>query len=259
MKKLVVVVSACMLMAVGSKAQGRLEAGFRFNPQFTAILNKEDADAGNELNPETHFTARSFGVGFMYNISNSIGLGADVLFSREGQAFSGYITGTSVNQEAYTAVIDKQTFLNNELVLGDYKALAELNYVKVPVMLSLGSDKSKKVFFSVLAGPQFNFLVNVAQEVNGKDLEYPYTNIEAKDLYKPVTYSGMLAIGGGLNVGPHLVLSARLRADYGFTDAEKKDVMISYLGTPSTRFYSTNRGAAHTLTGGLMIGLDIKI
>ena len=111
----------------------------------------------------------------------------------------------------------------------------------------------------MLVGPQFNFLEGVAQEVNDEDLEYPNSNIKPTDLYKTVTINGVLALGGGFNLTPNLVLSARLRFDYGFEDVEKKDVMVSYSGAAPIRFYSTRRQAAHNLTGGLMLGLDFKL
>ncbi|MDR3667774.1 MAG: outer membrane beta-barrel protein [Ignavibacteriaceae bacterium] len=138
-------------------------------------------------------------------------------------------------------------------------ALAELNYIKLPLMLSLTTDKTRQIFFTLLIGPQFNFLVDVAQEVNHNDLDYPNTNIKPIDLYKSVTINGVLALGSAYNLNSHLVLSARLRLDYGFNDVENKDVMVSYSCAVPVRFYSTERTATHNLTAALMLGLDFKL
>jgi len=246
------------MAAQDSKAQSALTIGIRLNPEYTGILNKNDANAGPELDYERHF-GYCAGVGATYALTNHIGLGVDILFSREGQAFSGHFTGIELNETAYSTVVARQGFLNDEPVEGDYVALAELNYIKLPLMISLSTDNSKPVFFSILAGPQINFLQGVAQEVNEKDLEYPNTDISPKDLYKPVTLAGMLALGAGINVGPRLVLSARLRMDYGFNDAEKKDAMIRYYGAEAVRFYSADRKSANSFSTGLMIGFDFKL
>jgi hypothetical protein len=56
-----------------------------------------------------------------------------------------------------------------------------------------------------------------------------------------------------------LVLSARVRVDYGFDDVEKKDLMVSYYGAAPVRFYSSNRQATHNFTIGLLLGLDFKL
>ncbi|HYV92636.1 MAG TPA: outer membrane beta-barrel protein [Chitinophagales bacterium] len=260
MKKSFIVISAfCLAMGTTGYAQTGLQVGLRFNPEFTFLLNKNDADAGDELDYTSHFGYLSFGIGALYNVNNNIGFGIDILFSREGQAFKGNFSGGTVDTTAYSAVVVKQEFLNDTILTGDYDALAELNYIKLPLMLSLTSDNTKPVFFTLLAGPQFNFLEGVAQEVNGEDLEYPNTNIEPKDLYKPVVFSGVLAVGGAYNLTSGLVLSARLRFDYGFNDVEKKDVKVSYLGGDPVLFYSTDRKSTHNLTAGLMISLDFKL
>lgn len=239
-------------------AQTGLQVGFRLDPQFTGLVNKNDADAGAELDFKSHFSYLSFGVGALYNINNNIGVGLDIMFSREGQAFTGVFDLTP-DSTAYSSVVAAQVFLNDTVIVGDYEALAEPNYIKLPLMLSLTSDNTKPLFFTLLAGPQFNFLEGVAQEVDGQDFEYPNTDITPKDLYKPVVVCAVLAAGGAYNLTSRLVLSARLRLDYSLADIEKKDVTISYQGGPATRFYSTDRKSTHSATAGLMIGLNFKL
>lgn len=260
MKKSLAIISAlCLLLCTRSSAQTGLEVGIRFNPEFTEIMNRNDLDAGDQLDYASHFTYISFGFGAIYNINNNIGLGVDLLFSREGQAFTGNFNGAPLDSAAYSSVVTTQTFLNDVVITGNYKALAELNYVKLPLMLSLTSDNTKPLFFTMLVGPQFNFLEGVAQEVNGEDLEYPNTDINLKDLYQPVTISGMLAVGGAYHLMTRVVLSAQIRFDYGFNDSEKKDAMVSYFGADAVRFYSAERTTARALTTGLMIGVNYKL
>jgi len=258
MKKIITVIAVYMGLATSLYAQGKLGIGIRVNPEFSNIINKNDADAGRDVDLENHFTYLSFGVGALYNINKNVGIGLDILFSREGQAFSGRFDGSSFDDGAYSSTVLKQMLLNNKEEEGDYVALAELNYIKLPIMLSLTTDNTRPAFFTMLVGPQVNFLYNVAQEVNEVDYEYPHSDITPKDLYRPVTLGGMIALGGGYNLTSHLVLSARIRIDYGFNDAENKDAMVSYFGTDPVRYYSNDRKPANTLTKGLMIGMDFK-
>lgn len=259
--KIIIFISAFALLficAVKTEAQD-IEIGLRYNPEFTWLLNNNDANAGKELGFKSHFGYLSFGAGAIYNINNNFGLAVDFLFSREGQAFQGNFTGNPPDPSAYSSVVNKQIFLNNTIIVGDYVALAELNYIKLPVMLSLTTDNTMPLFFTLLVGPQFNFLVDVAQEVNHNDLDYPSSNIKPIDLYKSFTINGVLALGGAYNLNPHLVISARFRLDYGFNDVENKDVMVSYSGAAPVRFYSRERTATHNITAALMLGLDYKL
>ena len=237
----------------------QFEIGVRYNPEFTSLINKNDNNAGNKLELTNNFGYFSFGAGAIFNFNNNFGLAVDILFSREGQRFKGNFNGGPPDAATYSSVVNTQGSLNNTVIVGDYVAKAELNYIKLPIMLSLTSDNTKPLFFTLLVGPQFNFLEGVAQEVNHNDLDYPNSNIEPIDLYKSFTINGVLAFGGAYNITSNMVLSARLRFDYGFDDVEKKDAMVSYSGAAPVRFYSPERQATHNITGALMLGLDFKL
>jgi hypothetical protein len=257
MKKIFILLTVFLFISE-SKAQSGLQLGLRYNPEFTGYSNSNDAQAGDELQYASHFTELSFGAGAIYNINSMCGIGVDILFSREGQAYTGTINGTP-HADAYSAVVAKQLSLNGMAATGDYVALAELNYIKVPIMFSLSTDNTQPFFLSLMVGPQIEFLHGVAQEVNAEDLDYPNSSVTPADLYNSVALSVVLAFGASYNVSSHWILSAKLRFDYGFTDAEKKDVMVTYSGAPAVRFYSTDRSAVHTETAGLLLGVDFKL
>src|SRR5207244_552215 len=107
------------LISVVSFAQSSFEVGLRLNPEFTALMNKNDADAGTELDYTSHFGYLSFGVGALYSINKNIGVDIDVLFSREGQAFTGNFDGSSLDSNAYSSVVAIQEFLNDTFLVGD--------------------------------------------------------------------------------------------------------------------------------------------
>jgi len=248
-----------LTIVIGVFQAQTVELGLRYNPELTSLLNKNDNNAGSKLNLTSNFGYFSFGAGAILNFNNYIGFAVDFLFSREGQRFEGNFTGSPYDAATYSSVVSTQLSQNNMVIVGDFVAKAELNYIKIPLMISLTSDNTKPFFFTLLAGPQFNFLVDVAQEVNHQDLDYPNSNIKPIDLYKQITINGVLAVGSACNLTSHLVLSARVRVDYGFNDVEKKDVMVSYYGAVPVSFYSTDRQATHNLTVGLLLGLDFKL
>jgi Outer membrane protein beta-barrel domain len=252
------IVAVLALGALKTEAQN-FELRLRYEPEFSALLNKNDADAGPSLGYASHFTYFNFGVGAVYNFNHSIGLAADILFSREGQNFRGNFAATTPDPATYGSVVSTQVYLNHLGILGDYIAKSELNFIKLPVMFSFMSANTKPFFFTAEAGPQVDFLYNVAQEINHIDRGYPNSNITPFGLYKPVTIDGVIAIGAGYNLTSHLVVSAQLRFDYGFEDIENKDVMVSYYGAAPVLFYSPDRQATHNTTAGLLIGAGFKI
>ncbi|HTA26177.1 MAG TPA: hypothetical protein VK809_00190, partial [Bacteroidia bacterium] len=105
--------------AVKTEAQN-LELGFRYEPEFSVLMNKNDANAGPALTTTNHFTYINFGIGGVYNFSNHVGLAVDVLWSREGQAFTGNFNGTPPDGATYSSVVSTQLFLNNEVIVGNY-------------------------------------------------------------------------------------------------------------------------------------------
>lgn len=260
MKKTISIALLFLSLLIGGHlcAQSSFEFGIRFNPEFTTLKNKNDKDADGQLDYAKHFGYLSFGAGGVYSFNNHIGVALDLLFSREGQAFTGNI-GNNVDSNAYSSVVVLQSLLAGDSIGGPYEALAELNFIKLPLMLSLTTDRTKTIYFNCLVGPQINFLQGVAQEVNGEDLAYPGTDVEPKDLYKPVTFDGVLALGVGCNVTSHFALTAHLRFDYGFSDVEKKDVQVSYMSLPPVNFYTTTRSSTHNATTALMIGINYKL
>jgi len=202
----------------------QLEIGIRYNPELSGLINKNDNNAGSGLSPTNHVAIYSGGIGAIYNIDN-IGLAIDILFSREGQTFNGNFNDNPIDPATYSAVVKRQLDQNNMTINGNYVAKAELNFVKIPLMLSISSDNTKPIFYSLLIGPQFNILEGVAQEVNHSDLDYPNSNLKPYNLYSAITFDGIIAVGASYNLSPKWVLSARLRFDYSFEDVENKNLI----------------------------------
>ncbi len=207
--KTLFLLSLSLLLTTNALAQQGLQIGVRFNPEFTGYTSSNDAQAAPELQTTSHFTHLSFGAGAIYNIDENMGFGIDILFSREGQAYSGTMHGTANHPDAYSAVVARQASLNGVAIDGDYVALGEINYIKIPLMFSLTTDNTEPLFFTLLVGPQLNFLHGIAQEVNGEDLDYPTTNVTPNDLYNSFAVGVVLALGASYHLSSDWILSAR--------------------------------------------------
>src|ERR1044071_3763322 len=121
MKTLIVFSSLFFFCATASYGQSGLEIGLRYNPEFTGIANSSDAAASPEIQFASHFIYDlSFGAGALYHIDEHYGIGIDILFSREGQAFSGtLINSKTQHPDAYSAVVERQIALNGVTINGD--------------------------------------------------------------------------------------------------------------------------------------------
>ncbi len=114
--------------ALNTKAQS-FEFGIRYEPEFSALMNNNDANAGSALGYVSHFTYLNFGIGAAYNLNKNVGLCVDVLLSREGQNFTGNFGAGTYDAATYSSVVSKQIFFNGLVVkAGDYVAKAELEF-----------------------------------------------------------------------------------------------------------------------------------
>ena len=156
----------------------------------------------------------------------------------------------------YNRIVVNQAKLNNKATTGQYQAKAELNSIKIPVLFKFSCDNTKRVYYTLSAGPQLNLLSDAVYELNNVDVLLPGVNLTPSDTYKKVTIDGVLAFGAGFNVSKHFALSAQARFDYGFQDVEKKDLNF---GIPTQSYYPSGRSGTHNATAALMLGVSYKL
>jgi hypothetical protein len=253
-------ITVCAVSLVGSQsfAQKGFEFGVRYMVQKTALFNSSDKHAGPDLERTSTISYLSGGITGSYNFDRHVAVEVDILYSRQGQSYSGRDIQNS-SPTAYSSEVGMQAFLNDEVILGEYQAKAELNCIKIPVLLKLSTDNRKKIYYTVSVGPQVNFIKSVVFEVNKEDVLLPGLDVEPNDVYRKVTLDGVLALGACLKISRHFTLSAQARFDYGFQDVEKKDRTFNYMGTGDQNFYDSNRATTHNATAGLMVGLSYKL
>jgi hypothetical protein len=253
--KVTVVAVGCIL-SVHVFAQGGLEVGLRYMVQTTGLLNSADKNGNDQFSKVKTWSYLNGGVSGIYSFNRHIGAEVEVLISRQGQEYSGNNMQASGNSSSYSQQISFQAMVNNQSNVTQAKA--ELNCLKIPLLLRLTSDNIKPMYYSLAIGPQLNLLRNAVFEMNDEDIELPQTNIEPTDVYKKTTVDGVLALGIGFNVSRHMDISAQARFDYGFQDAEKKDAVYTFNGN-QFNYYNPNRPSSHNATAALMIGFSYKL
>jgi Outer membrane protein beta-barrel domain len=256
MKKYTLKLTALFVLVVTSLSaycQKSFQIGLRYIPTITTLFNKDDKAAGAELNKEYTRSLITAGFALEYACSKTAGFEVDILYSRQGQEYSG-TNMQSGSTTAYNRVVAIQAMLNNAATTGTYQAKAELNCIKIPILFKLSTVNTKSMYYTLSFGPQINYLSDAVYELNKNDVELPGSGITPIDAYKKVTVDGVVAFGVAFNVSQHFVFSAQARFDYGFEDVEKKDVTYN-----NTAYYPAGRSSTHNGTAGLVFGVSYKL
>ncbi len=250
------VLAVCTLLGLceHSFAQKGFDAGGTTGFQTSMLMNKEDKAAGAQLKsamrPEVPVGAE---VG--YTFSEHIGVGVGFSYSRQGQSYTGSSV-TTPDTNALSTLFAGLAKINQIDMSGNYTADIALGTFKVPVMFRYTGDRSKKVYFTAYIGPQLNWLNFVTYHVN--KFEAPVKKLigSSTQFYNTMTVDGVLGIGAGFNIGPNVILTTTARADYGFQDVEKKDVMFAFEGGGANRLYSMGRSKTNNMTAGVQVGIS---
>jgi outer membrane protein W len=199
-----------MAMTTNVNAQKGFNLSVKATPEFSFLLNKDDND--NDLyNSKVTFNT-NFGLGAGYNFTKNIGVAIDGLYSLQGQKYE--LSGNEYNQK--------------------------VNYIKVPVYFTYNSKPAKFILFSGKIGPQVSFLSTSKLTNNdGKDLVD-----DTNDRYEKSTFGGAAEAGIQLRMDRNLFLTAGVRFDADFTNAEDKEYAS----------YPAGRAKTYNMTGGLEVG-----
>jgi len=251
-----VVIAASALSLTGGTvlAQKGLDFGVKGCLQTSSLLNSSDQTAGPELNYKNKVNA-AFGISGGYNFNEYEGVELNVLFSKQGQGYDGDATKINAN----SAIVLSSEFqniakLNGIAFSGTYTANVNLTYIKIPILFRYTGNNTQKVFFSSFIGPQIDMLSAATIQVNNTDAPKVANGLKPSDVYKKTSMDGVLGLGAGFNLSKNMVLSAHLRLDFGFADAEDKSAAVG-----GANFYNSGRAASHNATGGGLISLNYKL
>ena len=250
--KQIIAISALSLFSAQSFAQKGFDFGLRGELQSSSLVNLPDQAAGNELNFKDRMGAE-IGVAAGYSFTKHIGLEIDILSSSQGTQYTGDADLIQNNAKLMCNELKGLAQANNLPFTSFYTADAYLSYIKIPILFRYNMKNTKKVYFSMFIGPQFDILSSVTMKINGTKLSN-FGGLSSKDLYKKSETDGVLGLGLGINVTKNIVILAHLRFDGG-GDAENKSATV----TGGGKFYNADRGSTYNVTGGGMIGVSYKL
>jgi len=218
MKKLVLIAAAFILMLPSAFAQKGLHAGLKVTPISTWMFNSSDSDEGGEFDYRSTF-GYMVGATVDYHFTDGFGLGADFLYSSQGQGY-------------------KSTILGAEL-----EGVRSVKYLKIPILLHFNTNSEEVVYFQGTFGPQFGLLLSAEDDV-------PVLGpVDITDSYQKLNIGLVLSFGLGFNVHENFKIHAGLRFDGAFADAEDKDSAY-WLTQPG----GADREVTRNVTGGVELG-----
>ncbi|MFI5196597.1 MAG: outer membrane beta-barrel protein [Chitinophagales bacterium] len=253
-------IAMCILsLTCGSLfAQTGFDFGLKGIIQTSSLLNNTDQAAGNELNFKNNI-AMGAGIAGGYSFSNHIGAELNILYSKQGQGYTGDVTQISnANSGILSNEFKNMAGSNNITFSGNYTADIALTCIKIPILFRYTGDNTKKWYFSSFIGPQIDMLSSAAMQINGQNASFAPYHVKMEDLYKKMTVDAVLGVGAACNLSDHIVLSVHFRLDYGLGDVENKSAATPTFGG-FDKFYAPARTATHNATGGALISLNYKL
>lgn len=206
--------------------QRGLEVGPWVQYQSTWILNKNDMDAGGQMDyKETSNSA--YGVEVSYGITKKHGIRSGIIRSVQGQLF---------------------TTAEDFLALPNFTYETILEYFQIPLQYRYSSNLSKKKSaFTFNFGPQFGLLkraridsliINqLTSNVTVKE------NLDALQLFSETDIGISLGIGCARRLGKRIILKTGLNLSYSLQDIEV------------AKFKPANRGSSQNAVAGVHFGL----
>lgn len=255
--KQIIAISALSLFTTLSFAQKGFDFGLKGELQSSSLVNLPDQAAGNELNFKDRMGGE-VGIAAGYSFTKHIGAEIDILSSSQGTQYTGDATLIQNNAKLMCNELKGLAQLNNIPFTSYYNASAYLSYIKIPILFRYNMKNTKRVYFSMFIGPQFDFLSSATIKINGTTVSKFGGNLTAKDLYKKSETDGVFALGLCINVSKNIFITAHLRFDGSLGDVENKSATYTD-GTGSHNFYATGRGTTYNVTGGGMIGVSYRL
>jgi hypothetical protein len=231
-------------------AQSGLKVGIFGVPHYSYLFNGDD----NSLPPQQYqlesMPVMSGGISLGLGLGNYFGIRFSPTYAQQGGKYS-----------AQTGLTDEDITVFTE----------RLDYVKLPLMIGLNTSPLRRKFiFSVYLGASANLLTSVKSFNNNPLLAIQPTPGQVVlpqpiDRYRSLVWSMMGETGFDIQLPPeNFMLNLRVRADYAFTDAENKGVLVRVQqgGTVrSERYWQYIRGVntRNDETIGINVGLLIGV
>ena len=195
---------------------------------------------------ETHAQKAEFGVRFMPTVS-SFDMKSNEGGTIEGEATWGYgvggLLGLNLSEHVGVQVEVIYNSLSQQYQESGVDYRVNLNYVNIPLLISLNTGKTKPVNFNIVAGPQLG--ISVGSDVKTSGGDGVYTTSAILSLKKGDVG---VAYGAGLDFGVNKAKTIRLgigfRGVYGLVDISDNSET-----TTTDSFYILDRTNIETYSG----------
>ncbi len=184
---------ALLSLSISSFAQ-KAEIGISGGAATTWLMNKNVFDYGDNLDPVASIGG-NYGIAATVYFTDKLGLGIELSNSIVNQKYKGAI-GTS-----------------------SYDSKTKLTYLDVPLLLKLKSGKSG-FYFEI--GPKLSYVLSASEKYNSSSSVSSYSGAGVKSDFSSSIISGVIGIGGRINVVDALTISIGVRLTGGITDATKE-------------------------------------
>ena len=228
------------LLSTGFAASAqKAEVGISGGVGTTWLMNKNVFDYGDNLDPVVSLGG-NYGIAATVYFTEKVGLGIELNNAIVNQKYKGVI-GTN-----------------------DYESKTKVTYFDVPLLLKLKSGASG-FYFEI--GPKLSYLLTASEEYSSSASTSTYSGAGVRNDFSNTIISGVVGVGGRMNIVDALTISIGLRLAGGITDATK-EYSLSTLGSGTGVSGSAANVASDgtpdykrtTLaTGGLQIGILYRI
>ncbi len=228
------------LLSIGFTASAqKAEVGLSGGVGTTWLMNKNAFDYGDNLDPVVSIGG-NYGVAATFYFTEKVGLGIELNNSIINQKYKGVIGNNS------------------------YDSKTKITYLDVPLLLKLKSGKSG-FYFEI--GPKLSYLASASEDYNSSLNTITFNGGGVKGDFNSTVISGVVGIGGRINVVDALTISLGLRLSGGITDATKEYSLSTLSSGTGVSGSAANVGSDGTLdykrttlaTGGLQIGVLYRI
>jgi hypothetical protein len=221
-------------------AQKGLWISMNYLPQITGMLNKDDKSYFGELYQYRTTYDQAAGIQFLYNFNDRLGVGSGLLFSSEGQKFLSIHWNTP------------------------FPGKKRMDYLKIPLFISLNSNPDKKIIFKIMPGIQINYLLKADGAVVLIDRPNNFFDLQpAKTKYfHKVLFAANLSAGFEYKLSEKLNLGLIARTDFAFTDAENKNARLDEPNQPANLIFqleNPDRPKTHNYSLSPMMSLSYKL
>lgn len=197
---------ALQLSASASHTQKGFYLAAQSAPLLSVRINEDDVhNTGADYKAKSSVT---LGFGSGYNFTNHVGIGIEVMYSRESQGYSDVAI----------------------------KYDERLSFVKVPVTFNYNTNPYSRVVFAMKVGPQVGMLTSSRVT----DASIAALNGSTRDQYEKVNFGIMLGSSARIRLTNKLFADAGLRFDGIFSDLETKKYRDYHPGRGTT--HSVNAG-----------------